>query len=65
MPEKPAAERTEQPTQKKLEKARKKGQVPQSQELTSIVTLLALIIILALMGPSLLKWFITQVKGGM
>ena len=48
MPEKPAAERTEQPTQKKLEKARKKGQVPQSQELTSIVTLLALIVILAL-----------------
>ena len=65
MPEKPAAERTEQPTPKKLEKARKKGQVPQSQELTSIVTLLALIMILALMGPSLLKWFITQVKGGM
>ena len=65
MPEKPAAERTEQPTPKKLEKARKKGQVPQSQELTQIVTLLALIMILALMGPSLLEWFITQVKGGM
>ncbi|MHC4315724.1 MAG: EscU/YscU/HrcU family type III secretion system export apparatus switch protein, partial [Planctomycetota bacterium] len=65
MPEKPAAERTEQPTRKKLEKARQKGQVPQSQELTSIVTLLALIMIVALMGPSLLKWFITQVRAGM
>jgi len=65
MPEKPAAERTEQPTPKKLEKARKKGQVPQSQELTSIVTLLALIMILVLMGPSLLQWFIKQVKHGM
>jgi flagellar biosynthetic protein FlhB len=65
MPEKPAAERTEQPTPKKLEKARQKGQVPQSQELTSIVTLLALIMIVALMGPSLLKWFIMQLKQGM
>jgi flagellar biosynthetic protein FlhB len=65
MPEKPAAERTEQPTQKKLEKAREKGQVPQSQELTSIVTLLALIMIVALMAPSLLKWSITQARHGM
>jgi flagellar biosynthetic protein FlhB len=65
MPEKPATERTEQPTPKKLEKAREKGQVPQSQELTSIVTLLALIMIVALMAPSLLKWSITQVRHGM
>jgi flagellar biosynthetic protein FlhB len=65
MPEKPAAERTEQPTRKKLEKAREKGQVPQSQELTSIVTLLALIMIVALTAPSLLKWSITQVRHGM
>ena len=65
MPEKPAAERTEQPTPKKLEKARKKGQVPHSQELTSIVTLLALILIMALMAPSLLQWSITQVRQGM
>ena len=65
MPEKPAAERTEQPTPKKLEKARKKGQVPHSQELTSIVTLLALIMVVALMAPSLLKWSIIQVRHGM
>ena len=65
MPEKPAAERTEQPTPKRLEKARKKGQVPHSQELSSIVTLLALIMILALMAPSLLRWSITQVRQGM
>ena len=65
MPEKPAAERSEQPTPKKLEKARKKGQVPHSQELTSIVTLLALILIVALMAPSLLQWFIIQVRQGM
>jgi flagellar biosynthetic protein FlhB len=65
MPEKPAAERTEQPTRKKLDRARKKGQVPQSQELTSIVTLLALIMIVALLAPSLLRWSVMQVKNGM
>ena len=65
MPEKPAAERTEQPTRKKLEKAREKGQIPQSQELTSVVTLLALIMIVALMAPSLLKWSVTHVRHGM
>jgi flagellar biosynthetic protein FlhB len=64
MPEKPAAERTEQPTPKKLERARKKGQLPHSEELTSIVTLLALITIVALTGPSLLRWSITQVRQG-
>ena len=62
MPEKPAAERTEQPTRKKLERARKKGQVPQSQELTSMVTLLVLILILALLAPSFLKWSITVLE---
>jgi len=65
MPEKPAAERTEQPTPKRLEKAREKGQVPRSQELTSVVTLLALITLIALLSPSLLRWFIRQVKHGM
>jgi flagellar biosynthetic protein FlhB len=65
MPEKPATERTEQPTRKKLERARKKGQVPQSQELTSIVTLLALIMIVALLAPSLLRWSVMQLKNGM
>lgn len=65
MPEKPATERTEQPTPRRLEKAREKGQVPRSQELTSIVTLLALIAALALLSPSMLRWFIVQVKHGM
>lgn len=64
MPEKPAAERTEQPTPKKLERARKKGQVPQSEELTSVITLLALITIVALTGPSLLQWSVTQIRQG-
>ena len=65
MPEQPAAERTEQPTPRRLQKARKKGQVPQSQEVTSIVTLLVLVAMVALLAPNLLEWFIIQIKQGM
>lgn len=62
MPENPAAEKTELPTQKKLEKARERGMVPQSQELTSVVTLLVLVMMVALLGPSMLQWFIKQMN---
>jgi len=65
MPEKPAAERTEQPTRKKLEKAKSKGQVPQSQELPSVATLAVLTLTLALFGPHLHGWFVTQMTQGM
>jgi flagellar biosynthetic protein FlhB len=65
MPEQPAAERTEQPTPRRLEKARQKGQVPQSEELASAVTLLALAAAMFLAGPSVLRWSVTQVTEGM
>ena len=65
MPEQPAAERTEQPTPRRLKKARDKGRVPQSQELTSIVTLLVLVAMVALLAPNLLKWFMVQIRQGM
>lgn len=65
MADKPAAEKTEQPTPKKLERAREKGQLPQSQELTSVVTLLVLVAMMALLAPSLLQWFVIQIKQGM
>ena len=65
MPEQPAAERTEQPTPRRLQKARKKGRVPQSQEVTSIVTLLVLVAMVALLAPNLLQWFIIQIRQGM
>ena len=65
MPEQPAAERTEQPTPRKLRKARQKGQLPQSQELASVVTLLVLVATVALSGPSLTRWFIMQIEQGM
>jgi len=62
MPEKPAAEKTEQPTRRRLQKARRQGQVPQSQELSSVATLLVLVSILALLAPSLLRWFMTEIR---
>ena len=65
MAEKPAAEKTEQPTPKRLAKAREKGQVPQSQELPSVVTLLALVITVALLTPSLMQWLIMQMRQGL
>jgi flagellar biosynthetic protein FlhB len=65
MAEQPAAERTERPTPRKLQKAREKGQVPQSQELTSIATLLVLVAMLTLLGPNLLQWFTIQIRQGM
>jgi len=65
MAEKPAAEKTHYPTFRKLQKTRQRGHLPQSQELTSVVTLLVLIAMVALLGPSLTKWFIVQIKHGM
>lgn len=65
MAEKPAAEKTHHPTFRKLQKARERGHLPQSQELMSVATLLVLVAMVALLGPSLTKWFILQIKHGM
>jgi len=65
MAEKPAAERTEQPTARRLGKARKQGQVPQSQDLGSAITLMALVLTIALMAPSLLASFQRKVEMGL
>jgi len=65
MAEKPAAEKTEQPTPSKLSKARAQGQVPQSQELMSAVSILVLVTIVALLAPKLMQWFIMQMRQGM
>jgi flagellar biosynthetic protein FlhB len=65
MPEKPATERTEQPTAKRLEKAREEGQVPQSQELVSVATLMALVLAVTLAAPKLGEWFSAQMREGM
>jgi len=65
MAEQPAAEKTHYPTFRKLQKARQRGHLPQSQELMSVATLLVLVAMVALLGPSLTKWFIVQIKHGM
>jgi flagellar biosynthetic protein FlhB len=57
MPENSAQERTEQPTPRRLRKARSRGQVAHSRELPSAFTLLALLLTLCLLGPHLLEWF--------
>ncbi|MEE9493286.1 MAG: flagellar biosynthesis protein FlhB [Gammaproteobacteria bacterium] len=65
MAEKPAAEKTEQPTPKRLRKAREKGQTAQSRELPAAVSIVVLVMVLSLLAPSLLQWFIVQMKQGM
>ena len=65
MPEQPAAEKSEQPTPRRLQKAKQKGQAPQSQELASAATLIVLILILAFLAPGLLQWFILKIKDGL
>jgi len=65
MAEQPAAEKTEQPTSRRLNKARRKGQVPQGQELSSAVSILVLVTMTAILGPKLMQWLILQMKQGM
>lgn len=65
MADESAAEKTEQPTPKRLSKAREKGRVPQSQELNSAAALIILVATTVLLAPSLMEWCITQMKQGM
>jgi len=57
--------KTEMPTPRRLEKAREKGQVPQSQEMLSAATLLALVGSTALLGPWFVKWSQNQIREGL
>jgi flagellar biosynthesis protein FlhB len=65
MADKPAAERSEQPTAKKLYKARMDGQVPTSVELISALVLGAMLLTLYLTGTQLIQWFTGQIREGM
>lgn len=64
MAEKPAAERTEQPTPRRIRKAREEGQVPQSAEISSVASLIILVAGLALMAPALLQWVTNSLRQG-
>jgi flagellar biosynthetic protein FlhB len=62
----PAKEnKTEKPTQRRLEKARQEGQVPQSQEMLSAATLLGLVGSAALLGPWFVRWSKNQILDGL
>ncbi len=57
-------QKTEKPTQKRLEKARKQGQVPQSQELGGALSLIVLVMVTTLMASKMKQWFMEQIREG-
>jgi flagellar biosynthetic protein FlhB len=65
MPENQAAERTEQPTARRLEKAKEQGRTPQSIELESALTLFALVASIAILAPQLMTWVTALMKEGL
>jgi len=65
MAEQPAAEKTEQPTARRLSKAREEGRIPQSQELASALTLVGLFLVLRIFGPGLLHWCERRIESGL
>jgi len=65
MPDQSAAERTEQPTTHRLQKARSKGNVPQIQELMAVATLLALVVTIAMMSHQLAGWATALTREGL
>jgi flagellar biosynthetic protein FlhB len=65
MPDKPTAERTEQPTPRRLEKARESGRVPHSQELAAAVTILLLLLSITFLAPGLSRWCTRKVLVGL
>ncbi len=65
MPDKPAGEKTEEATPKRIQKAREEGRVAQSQELPAAVGLVALVAVSAFAGPKLIDWFRDLIKEGL
>lgn len=59
-----ANNKTEKPTPRRISKARKEGQVPQSQEMLSAITLLVLIMTTALCGPWFAEWAKDHIRRG-
>lgn len=65
MAERSASERTEKPTSKRLGKVRGKGQVPQSQELMSFISIVILITVITVLAPEMMQWFTSEIKQGL
>ena len=64
MPEQPASERTEAPTEERLRKARREGRVPASQEVPSVLVLAAFTVVLVIAGSGLYRWLYSTIQGG-
>jgi flagellar biosynthesis protein FlhB len=58
-------EKTEQPTGRKLGKARDEGHVPQSVEMVSSVSLVALIAAVYLLGSQMASWAATGIRSAL
>ncbi len=65
MAEKSASERTEKATPERLRKAREKGQIPESKEVSSAVMIGALLVAMALGAERLFGWLTLQVSEGL
>ena len=65
MAEKPAGEKTEKPTQRRITKAREEGRIAQSMELPAAFTLIALLVSFALAGSKLFQWFEDLIREGL
>ena len=55
-------DKSEQPTDSKIKKAKEKGQIPRSRELTSLFILLIGISLLLVIGPYTINQLITIIK---
>jgi len=65
MADRPASDRTEEATPERLKKARKKGQIPQSQEVPSALMMAMLLVLLVIISPWLCHWFVEQIRRGL
>lgn len=65
MPDKPAGEKTEKPTSRRIEKAREEGQIAQSSELPSALTLIAILGICVFTGGKFVIFFSDLIREGL
>jgi flagellar biosynthetic protein FlhB len=65
MAEQSATEKTEQPTPRRLAKAREKGQVPHSEELMSFISILVLVAAIDFSAPNLMQWLTGLMREGL
>ena len=65
MAEDTAQQKTEEPTERRLQEAREKGQVPRSRELNTLLSLVAAAVGLVFMGKALMGDLMTMMTSGL